>query len=80
MIDNEFVGKVCVSLDRLNHFARITKRKVLKQEKLNTAIVVYAVAVTASILVLDKAVRECKSRIAALENPAEKEQVTIEEG
>ena len=80
MMDKAFVGKVCVSLDRLNHVARITKRKVLKQEKLNTAIAIYAVAVTASILVLDKAVRECKGRIAALENPAEKEQVTIEEG
>ena len=80
MMDNEFVGKVCVSLDRLNHFARITKRQALKQEKLNTVLVVYAGTVTASLLVLDKAVRECKSRIAALENPAEKEQVTIEEG
>lgn len=73
MMDNEFIGKVCVNLDRLNHFARITKRKVLKQKKVNMAIAMYAIVATASILVLDKAIQECKSRIAALENPAEKE-------
>lgn len=80
MLDNEFVGKVCVNLDRLNHLAQITKRKILKQEKLNAVIVIYAMTATACILVLNKSIQECKSRIAALENPAEKEQVTIKEG
>lgn len=80
MLDNEFVGKVCVNLDRLNHLAQITKRKILKQEKLNAVIVIYTMAATACILVLNKSIQECKSRIAALENPAEKEQVTIKEG
>ncbi len=80
MMDNEFVGKVCVNLDRLNHFARITKRKVLKQKEVNMAITMYAAVTTASILVLSRAIRECRSRIAALENPTEKEQAKTKEG
>lgn len=63
----EFASKICVEIDRLTHFARVTRRKICKQQRVNTAIAMYAVSATACLLVLSQTVKECQKRIVALE-------------
>lgn len=72
----EFASKISVEVDRLCHFARVTRRKVMKQQKFNSAVVLYAVTATASIVVLSKAVSECKKRIEAMEKKMGGEPIT----